>query len=60
MKYYFGQENQEYIDKIKIVAYIHMVWWNRVNEPQNMVRLEGCKQRLLALIDKYDNLDIGI
>lgn len=60
LKYYFGQENQEYIDKIKIVAYIHMVWWNRVNEPQNMVRLEGCKQRLLALIDKYDNLDIGI
>lgn len=60
LKYYFGQENQEYIDKIKIVAYIHMVWWNRVNEPQNMVRLEGCKQRLLVLIDKYDNLDIGI
>lgn len=58
LKYYFGKESQEYIEKIKIVAYIHMVWWNRTFQPENYVRLEGCKKRLLSLIDKYDNLDI--
>ncbi len=59
IKCYFGEENNEYIEKIKLLAYLHMVWWNRVNEPQNNVRLEGCKKRLLELLPKYNNLDIG-
>ena len=43
-------------DKIKIVSYIHMLWWNRVNEPQNDKRFNGCKGRLLQLIDNYNDL----
>ena len=57
---YFGKDDPVIKDKIKVVAYIHMVWWNRVNEPHNNVRLEGCRSRLYALLDKIDDLDIGI
>lgn len=57
---YFGKDDPIIKDKIKLVAYIHMVWWNRTNEPNNNVRLEGCRSRLYALLDKIDDLDIGI
>ena len=57
LKRYFGKEDQSLVDKIKLIAYIHMVWWNRVNEPDNNVRLEGCKARLLSLLDKYDDVN---
>ena len=57
---YFGKDDPVIKEKIKVVAYIHMVWWNRVNEPNNNVRLEGCRSRLYALLDKIDDLDIGI
>ena len=56
---YLGKKDEVAKDKIKLVAYIHMVWWNRTNEPDNNKRLEGCKGRLIALLDKYDDLDIG-
>ena len=56
---YLGKKDEIAKDKIKLVAYIHMVWWNRTNEPDNNKRLEGCKGRLIALLDKYDDLDIG-
>ena len=57
---YFGKDDKVIKDKIKLLGYIHMVWWNRVNEPDNQVRLEGCRDRLYKLLDIYDDLDIGI
>lgn len=57
---YFGKDDKVIKDKIKLLAYIHMVWWNRVNEPNNQVRFEGCRSRLYKLLDIYDDLDIGI
>ena len=57
---YFGKDDKVIKDKIKLVGYIHMVWWNRVNEPSNNVRLEGCRSRLYKLLDEYDDLNIGI
>lgn len=57
---YFGKDDKAIKDKIKLLAYIHMVWWNRVNEPDNNKRLEGCRSRLYQLLDEYDDLDIGI
>ena len=57
---YFGKDDFVIKDKIRLLGYIHMVWWNRVNEPDNQVRLDGCRGRLYALLDKYDDLDIGI
>ena len=57
---YFGKDDPVIKDKIRLLSYIHMVWWNRTNEPENKVRLEGCKGRLIELLDKYDDLDIGL
>ena len=57
---YFGKDDPVIRDKIKIVGYVHMIRWNRNNEPENNKRLEGCKARLLALLDKYEDLDIGL
>ena len=57
---YFGKDDQVIKDKIKLVAYIHMVWWNQVNTPENNARLEGCRGRLYKLLDQYDDLDIGL
>ena len=57
---YFGKDDKVIKDKIRLLSYIHMVWWNRVNEPDNQVRLEGCRSRLYQLLDIYDDLDIGI
>ena len=60
VKLYFGKDDEVIKDKIKLVCYTHMIWWNRVNEPDNNVRLEGCKNRLIALLDKYDDVNVGI
>ena len=57
---YFGKDDQTIKDKIQIVGYVHMIRWNRNNEPENTKRLEGCRERLLKLLDKYDDLDIGV
>ena len=57
---YFGKDDQEIKDKIAIVCYIHMVWWTLTNQRDNEKRFNGCKKRLLALIKKYNDLDVGI
>ena len=57
---YFGKDDPVIKDKIRLLSYIHLVWWNRINEPKNNIRFEGCRGRLYNLLDKYDDLDIGI
>ena len=57
---YFGKDDQTIRDKIKIVGYVHMVRWTTNNEPSNEKRINGCKERLLKLLEKYDDLDIGL
>ena len=57
VKKYYG-DSQEVEDKIAILCYIHMVWWNKVNTPDCNARLEGCRSRLMSLIDKYDDLKV--
>ena len=56
---YYGKKDQAIKDKIALVCYIHMVWWNKVNTPDNQKRLEGCRSRLIELLDKYDDVKIG-
>ena len=56
---YYGKKDQTIKDKIALVCYIHMVWWNKVNTPDNQKRLEGCRSRLIELLDKYDDVKIG-
>ena len=48
---YFDNLTEDYKNKIAAICYIHMVWWNRINEPDNMVRFNGCKGRLIKLLD---------
>ena len=57
---YFGKDDKDIKNKIRLVGYIHMVRWNRINEPSNNERLEGCRSRLYKLLDEYNDLDIGI
>ena len=56
---YFDKVTDEIKDKIKIVGYVHMIRWTSNNDPDNTKRLNGCKERLLKLLEKYDDLDIG-
>ena len=57
---YFGKIDQDIVNKIRIVAYIQLIRWNRNNEPENEKRFLIAKQNLLDLLDKYDDLDIGL
>lgn len=54
---YIGKEDPVILDKIRLVSYIHMVWWTKVNQPDNKTRLNGCKERLLSLLDKIDDVN---
>ena len=60
LNHYFEKVDQATKDKIRIVAYVHMIRWTSNNEPNNTKRIEGCKQRLFNLLEKYDDLDIGL
>ena len=57
---YFDKVTDEIKDKIKIVGYVHMVRWTSNNDPDNTKRLNGCRERLLKLLEKYDDLDLGL
>lgn len=57
---YFGKKDETIEEKIQLLNYIHMVAWNRTNEPENEKRLKGLISRILPLIDKYDDLDLGL
>ena len=57
---YFGKIDEDIVNKIRIVAYIQLIRWNRNNEPENEKRFLIAKQNLLDLLDKYDDLDIGL
>ena len=54
---YFGKDDETLREKIRLVSYIHMVWWAHTNQPNNKVRLEGNRDRLFKLLDKYDDVD---
>ena len=57
MTRYFGKEDPVIRDKVRLVCYIHMVWWTHTNQPSNKVRLEGNKDRLIKLLDQYDDVN---
>ena len=57
---YFGKDDQTIRDKIRIVGYVHMIRWTTNNDPTNEKRINGCRERLLKLLEQYDDLDIGL
>ena len=57
---YFGKDDQAIKDKIAIISYIHVLFWNRKNEKENTARFESVKQKLYQLLDKYQDFDLGL
>lgn len=43
-------DDEETLNKIKIIAYLHMMWWTRMNQKENEKRFNGCKSRLINLL----------
>ena len=60
MNLYFDSFNNDILDKIRIVCYVHMAWWNLVNSGDDLRWFNGSMTKLRKLLPKYDNLDIGI
>ncbi len=57
MKVALGKDYGEAaLDKIKILAYVHMMWWTKKNTPEDEKRFSGSRGRLLSLLGKYPNL----
>lgn len=57
---YFGKDDPAIKGKIRLVAHIQMLRWTTNNEPENKVRYENVKARLIEMLDQYDDLDIGL
>ena len=55
---YFGKDDKAIKDKIAIVSFIHMMFWNKRNEKDNIVRFNAAKELLFKLLDKYGDLII--
>ena len=55
---YLGKLDEDKFNKIRLLCYIHMIWWNQTNTPEHKGRLEGCRTRLYELLDKYDDVNI--
>lgn len=55
---YYGSKDQAIKDKLEILACIHMIWWTVNNAPNDEFRIEGNKNRLIKLLDTYDDLTI--
>ena len=60
MKRYFGKDDPIILDKIRLVAYIQMLRWTSNNDKENVTRFENVRERLIKLLDQYDDLDIGL
>lgn len=57
---YLNNDSENLKEKIKIIGYVHLLWWNKCNEPENKVRFEGVLARLKELLKKHKDLDIGV
>ena len=55
---YLARKDLNAKNKIRLVCYLHMVWWTLTNTPDDKARLNGCKDRLIELLDKYSDLNI--
>ena len=56
---YFKNVDQKLHQKIALVCYLYMIWWTCTNTPENQTRINGCKQRLVDLLQEVDDLNIG-
>ncbi len=59
MKKYFANYNDEIEDKISLVSYISVYKWY-CNRPEYANEMMKYKEKLIDLLNKYNDLDIGI
>ena len=57
---YFGKDDLASKEKIQLLSYIHMLRWFVIKDPDNKHAIELFKTKLINLLGKYDNLDIGV
>ncbi|MBR1581962.1 MAG: phosphotransferase [Bacilli bacterium] len=59
LKDYFDNYNEDILNKIRIVSYIHMMWWDLTFEPESLKHLDKSNKKLAELLKQYNDLDIG-
>ena len=57
---YFGKEDASIKDKIALVGYVNICRWYKVHAPEEKAVFAKYIKRLISLLDKYDDLDVGI
>lgn len=62
IKHYFGEINEqsfsENIKKIQVCGYFHMLFWNRVNKPEDQHMFDTCLRRLIECLSEVDDLNL--
>ena len=59
MNKYFTNYNEEIKEKIALVSYINVFRWYFKHKPDS-ISTAKCKERLFELINKYNDVDIGL
>ena len=57
---YFQEDNLAYKEKIRLLGYLHMMWWTLSYQKENTLRFNNCKMRFLKLLEKYDDFNINL
>ena len=62
LKHYFGEISEpsfsENIKKIQVCGYFHMLYWNRINKPENQHMFDTCLRRLIECLSEVDALNL--
>lgn len=51
------KDSKKIRDEIALLSYSHMVYWEKVNEPERVDRLNFLKEKFLGLLSKIDKID---
>lgn len=57
---YFGKDDKDIKGKIRLLGYLHMVWWTLTYQKDNLLRLNNCRDRLRNLLKIYDDVNVGL
>lgn len=60
IRLYFGKDDPVIFNKIGLVSYCHMVWWNYMNARDNTRQRDDMVRRLKETLAEVNDLDIGV
>ena len=62
LKHYFAgiseQSFYENVKKIQVCGYFNMLYWNRMNKPENQHMFDTCLRRLIECLSEVDDLNL--